>query len=149
MDLENAPEKTGYNIDNNNFRKIFRHLCIAARKNSAKEKKDKSFYEFEKKVISEKIDAVEKRYSGQDSWIKYKLNLKKELEAKPKTVVVRPKVKNSKNIEIEEIKRHVIELKKSYETLKKNKKVSKVKLKALKDRLEKLEKILKKYDRKY
>lgn len=140
MDKEKSENDKEQDIDKKNFRKLFFHLCAAAKKQEKQKRKDKAFREFEKKAISEKIDEVEKNQSlEKPSWIKDRLS-----PVERKIVVVKEKTKENKKAEIEEIKKQIAEIKKSYELLKKNKKTDKKKIKAVKEKIEMLEKILKK-----
>ena len=128
-----------YNIGTPEFKKIFYHLVLAAKKNS---KIEKGFSVKEKQILSKKIEELETRKDPND-WIKAKLEDNKII--KPKTVVVRPtimKPKNDNKKEIMEIKRHMEEVKRMYDSVKNRKDVDRERVMKLKNILDSLEKML-------
>lgn len=139
MTESGSEENELISISNNNFKKIFHHLCLAAKKHTKHEKKDNITSTYESNIISEKIEAIEKKkHSISDDWIKNKLE---QLPQKNRNIILQ-KREDPKDAEIKDIKNHILEIRKSYETLKQNKGVSKEKLKALKERIERLENML-------
>ena len=132
-----------YNITDDNFRKIFHHICLAAKKQSKVDKKLKEFSIAEKNILTKKIDELEhKTPNNSTSWITKKLETKVPVTPK-KVVVVRPKVENAKSKELDKLKAYVAEVKRNYNMLKNNKTIDKEKLRTLQRRLEALENVLK------
>ncbi len=121
-------------INRDDFKKIFHHLCLAAKNQTKFERRIKISPTLEKRIISDKINELEnKQHNKSDDWIKNRIAEKADEKLKT----------DSRESEIKDIKNHILDVKKSYDTLMHNKNVKKEKLKAIKDRLLKLEHVLK------
>lgn len=106
-------------IGQKEFRKIFYHLSMSAKKQNHKAVQDKDYANKEKTILSSKISELESK-PEKDAWIKAKLEPKIVYDLKKKIVVVKRKPEDvAKRKEFFEVKKHLEVAKRNYELLKK------------------------------